>query len=166
MSSRIYVILINILFKRMMTIFLTPRSNFLIPNIVTPTWARPYWGYVRYTIRCSILEWSVHLEHRFLIGGYETREKLSETNQVSSIKNEGGKEYIGVQRILVITLYGIDGVQQRIKLQKRYNLLQQCPKEEIMFQERRMTLWNTDGRKQRTVLRLPFIQKTCMPYIK
>lgn len=82
----------------------------------------------------------MHLEHRFLIGGYETREKLSETNQVSSIKNEGGKEYIGVQRILVITLYGIDGVQQRIKLQKRYNLLQQCPKEEIMFQERRMTL--------------------------
>lgn len=82
----------------------------------------------------------MHLEHRFLIGGYETREKLSETNQVSLIKNEGGKEYIGVQRILVITLYGIDGVQQRIKLQKRYNLLQQCPKEEIMFQERRMTL--------------------------
>lgn len=71
---------------------------------------------------------------------YETREKFSETNQVSLIKNEGGEEYIGVQRIPVITLYGIDGVQQRIKLQKRYNLLQQCPKEEIMFQGRRMTL--------------------------
>lgn len=55
-------------------------------------------------------------------------------------KNERGEEYIGVQRIPVITLYGIDGVQQRIKLQKRYNLLQQCPKEEIMFQGRRMTL--------------------------